>query len=105
MICYLFGLVEGRRYDVFMLVESGLLLKLERRLNKLNGEFYVIYGDFVYLVRWYILVLFRGVRLILDEECFNKDMSIVRISVEWGYGKIVRYFVFFDFNKNFKVFL
>lgn len=105
MICHLFGPVEGRRHDAFMLAESGLLPKLERRLNKPNGEPYVIYGDPAYPVRRHILAPFRGARLTPDEERFNKDMSTVRISVEWGYGKIVRYFAFLDFNKNLKVLL
>jgi hypothetical protein len=29
----------------------------------------------------------------------------VRVAVEWGYGRIVRYFAFLDFKKNLKVFL
>lgn len=61
LICYLFGLLEGCCYDVFMLCESGLFEELERKMNKVNGDFYVIYGDFVYFVRRYILVLFRNV--------------------------------------------
>ena len=32
-------------------------------------------------------------------------MSAVRTSVEWGYGKIVKYFAFLDFSKNLKVLL
>ena len=103
MICHLFGPVEGKRHDAFMLAESGLLPQLERRMNKPNGEPYVIYGDPAYPVRRHILAPFRGARLTPDKECFNKDMSTVRTSVEWGYGKIVRYFAFLDFNKNLKV--
>lgn len=88
-----------------MLAESGLLPKLERRLNKPDGELYVIYDDPAYPVRQHILAPFRGARLTPDEECFSKDMSTVRTSVEWGYGNIVRYFAFLDFNKNLKVLL
>ena len=105
MICHLFGPVEGRRHDAFMLAESGLLPKLETKMNKANGEPYVIYGDPAYPVRRHILAPFRGARLTPDEERFNKDMSTVRTSVEWGYGKIIRYFAFLDFNKNLKVLL
>lgn len=36
-------------------------------MNKVNGDFYVIYGDFVYFVRSYVLVLFRNVQFILVE--------------------------------------
>ena len=32
-------------------------------------------------------------------------MSKVRVSVEWGFGKICQYFAFLDFKKNLKVLL
>ena len=34
---------------------------------------------------------------------FNKDISLVRVSVEWLFGDMVEYFKFFDFKKNLKV--
>ncbi|KAK3735527.1 hypothetical protein QZH41_010030, partial [Actinostola sp. cb2023] len=102
MICHLFGPIEGRRHDAFMLTVSGLLQKLEQNMNKPNGDPYVIYGDPAYPIKKHILAPFRGAQLTPDEESFNKDMSSVRISVEWGYGKIVKYFAFLDFSKNLK---
>ena len=106
MICHLFGPIEGRRHDAFMLTESGLLDLLERSMNKANGKAYVLYGDPAYPVRRHILGPFRAARrLTQQEELFNKDMSSVRTCVEWAYGKIVRYFAFLDFSKNLKVLL
>lgn len=32
-------------------------------------------------------------------------MSSVRVSVEWGFGKIIRYWAFVDFAKNQKLYL
>lgn len=64
LIVYLYGLLEGKRYDVFMLGVSGLLLQFER-IIKFDGELYVVYGDLVYGILRYIIVLFRGVYLIL----------------------------------------
>ena len=40
----MFGPTEGKRHDAFMLGVSGLSNKLNR-LQKPNGEPYVIYGD------------------------------------------------------------
>jgi len=36
-------------------------------------------------------------------EAFNKDMSQVRVSVEWLFGDTVNYFKFLDFKKNLKI--
>ena len=72
----------SRRHDVFMLAESGLLPKLQRRLTKPNDEPYIIYGDPAYPVRRQILAPFRGARLAPDEERFTNDMSTVTTSAE-----------------------
>ena len=97
--------MEGRRHDAFMLTSSGLLPKLEQRMNKPNGDPFVLYGDPAYPVRRHIIAPFRGAQLSLAEQSFNKDMSAVRTSVEWGYGNIIKYFAFLDFSKNLKVLL
>ena len=70
-----------------------------------NGEPYVIYGDPAYGVTRNILVPFRGAHLTDDQQAFNSQMSKVRSSVEWGFGKIIQYFSYLDFNKNLKVLL
>ena len=87
-----------------MLGESGLTNKLER-FQKPNGEPYVIYGDPAYGVTRNILAPFRGAHLTDDQQAFNSQMSKVRSSVEWGFGKIIQYFSYLDFNKNLKVLL
>ena len=105
IICHLFGPLEGRRHDAFILRESGLLGRLDQKMVKANGEPYVIYRDLSYPVRRHIIAPFRGARLTPDEQGFNEAMSAVRTSVEWGYGKIVKYFAFLDFSKILKVLL
>jgi len=83
IISHLFGPLEGRRHDAFMLAESELILKLQQsqKMNRPNGDPYVLYGDPAYPVSGYILAPFRAARLIQAEEAFNKDMSSVRVSV------------------------
>ena len=47
VIAHMFGPIEGRRHDAFMLNESGLTPKLARLVTP-NGDPYVIYGDPAY---------------------------------------------------------
>ena len=91
MIAHLFGPIEERRHDEFMLGQSGLLPKL-RNITKPNGEPYVIYGDPAYGLSRNILAPFRGAVLTAEEKQFNSAMSKVRVSVEWGFGKIMQNF-------------
>ena len=101
LIANMYGPVEGRWHDAFILGMSGLLDQL-RNVNLPNGEPYVIYGDPAYGLSRNILAPFRGA---VQQQEFNKAMSGVRISVEWGFGKICQYFAFLDFKNNNKVLL
>ena len=96
--------LEGRRHDVFMLGVSGLSDQL-RQFNQPNGEPYVIYGDPAYGLSRNILSPFRGAAVTQDQQEFNKAMSRVQVSVEWGFGKVCQYFAYLDFKKNNKVIL
>ena len=95
----------GRCHDAFMLGQSGLLPKL-RNITKPNREPYIIiYGDPAYGLSRNILAPFRGAVLTAEERQFNSAMSKVRVSVEWGFGKIMQNFAFVDFKKNLKILL
>ena len=74
-------------------------------MNEANGEQFVLYGDPAYPVRRHLIAPFGGEQLSQAEQQFNRNMSAVRTSVEWGYGKIIQYFAFMDFSKNLKVLL
>ena len=104
LIAHMFGPIEGRRHDAFMLGVSGLANKLHR-FQTPTGEPYVIYGDPAYGLACNIISPFRGTRLTDDEQMFNTQMSKVRASVEWGFGKICQNFAYLDFKKNLKVLL
>ena len=97
----MFGPIEGRRHGSFMLSVSGLPNKL-RPLDQPNGQPYVLYGDPAYGLSRNILSPFRGVHLTPQEQEFNQ-MSAVRVSVGWAFGKILQYFSYLDFKKNQKV--
>ena len=99
LVAHMFGPMEGRRHDAFMLSVSGLPNKL-RPLNQPNGQPYVLYGDPAYGLSRNILSPFRGTHLTPLEQEFNQKMSAVRVSVEWGFGKILQQFAYLDFKKN-----
>lgn len=104
LIAHLFGPIEGKRHDAFMLGESGLAQKLIR-YNQASGLPYVVYGDPAYGISRNILAPFRGAQLTIAEKDFNKSMSQVRISVEWTFGKISQYFTYVDLKRNNKILL
>ena len=99
-IANLFGPVEGRRHDCFMLRESELLTELEQRSLDPEGNILSIYGDPAYPLRAHLQAPFKGNNLTEIRSEYNKAMSSVRISVEWLFGDIISYFKFVDFKKS-----
>ena len=87
LVAHMFGPIEGRRHDAFMLGASGLTEKL-RRFDQPSGQPYVIYGDPAYGISRNILAPYHSSQLTPEQRDFNKSMSQVRISVEWTFGKI-----------------
>ena len=104
LIAHLFGPMEGKRHDAFMLSISGLTPKISR-FNQPSGAPYVVYGDPAYGLMRNIMAPYRGAQLTAQQQQFNKSMSAVRISVEWTFGKICQYFTYVDLKRNNKVLL
>ena len=102
LTAHMFGPLEGRRHDAFMLSESGLPNKL-RSFNGPCGDPYVLYGDPAYGVSRNNLSPFRSQNLTPAQQEFNKNMSAVRVTVEWAFGKILQYFPYLDIKKDQKV--
>lgn len=106
LVAHLYGPTEGRRHDSGMLRESGLLQQLENHMPvPPEGGSYCVFADQAYPLRPQIMVPFRGNDLTVEQAAFNRQMSAVRISVEWGFQKILQYFPFVDFKKNMKLLL
>ena len=59
LIAHMYGPIEGRHHDAFMLGASGLL-QTRQQLDEENGQPYVIYGNPVYGVNRYVLASFHG---------------------------------------------
>ncbi|OWZ19570.1 LOW QUALITY PROTEIN: hypothetical protein PHMEG_0006169 [Phytophthora megakarya] len=97
IVIHLSGPYAGPRHGAFILQQSGLLEAACEHLM-FDEKHYVFYGDPAYGQQDHIIAPFKD-----DEQECNKRMSEVRVSVEWGFGKIVRYWALIDFAKNQKL--
>lgn len=98
----LFGPVNGRRHDGHVLAKSGLLDKLEHKFQGFQSPPYM-YSDTGYLLRKFLIVPFKGA-VDRRQNMVNKQMTKLRVTVEWGFAKIIQLFPFLDFKKNLKVY-
>ena len=63
-----------------------------------------IYGDPGYPLRIQLQATYNKRNALNPAQReFNTAMSKARISVEWVFGEILRYFAFLDFKKNLKI--
>ena len=103
LVANLFGPVEGRRHDSFMLASSGLLPSLTQHARDQNGNILCIYGDPAYPLRPQLQTAYKGANLTQLQKDYNKAMNATRVSVEWVFGDILNYWKFLDFHKNLKI--
>jgi nuclease HARBI1 len=94
------GPFNGIRHDAAILGLSGLKEELNE-LPKIGCENLVVYGDPGYSNQKFIKVGYKNhTKLTEQQKQFNADMSALRVSVEYGFGKIVQQFAYLDFKKN-----
>lgn len=107
MIVRLDGPFNGRRHDSAILQLSNLLQECEETLVVSHEKFFAFYGDPGYANQKFVKVGFKNSRAILTDrqKQFNRDMSALRVHVEYGFGKIIQLFAFLDFKKNQKLLL
>jgi nuclease HARBI1 len=77
----------GKSHDARLLRDSRLLQSLHAFFSNptwIDGMYHV-YGDVAFPLSLYIMRGFKG-NLDDAQELFNKEMSSVRISVEWAFG-------------------
>ena len=103
LIGNMYGPIEGRRHNFFMLRESNMLQQLKLYAFNLNGDPLCLYGDPAYPLRVHVQDPFKNARLLPLEQEFNMAMSKVKVSVEWLFGDICNWFAFLDFKKNLKI--
>ena len=78
-IACLQGPWPSKTHDAHMICDSGLIEKLEENMpTKGNGVVNAMYGDLAYTQSIYLLSGFL----------FNRAMSSIQITVEWGFGDV-----------------
>lgn len=100
----IFGPVEGRRADSGILEMSGLEDICVTFAQGSGGRQLFVYGDPAYGTSNAVI---SGVKrigdLTEDEREFNRQMSKVRQSVEWGFGNVIKNFSFVDYDKSLRL--
>lgn len=99
IIRQLWGPMVGRRHDVTLLGLSGLMASLQESFNDAQGVPYYIFGDPAYSISPWMMAPFKGV-LTVGQTAFNAAMSRVRVTVEWGFGRIVALWPYVDYVKK-----
>ncbi|CAN7939657.1 unnamed protein product, partial [Ixodes hexagonus] len=97
IVAEMHGPYPGHGHDAGVLRLSGLLQRLE---DVVHGSTYYLYGDPAYPLHPLIQKPFMGATLSALQVAFNKKMSSVRQTVEWGFGNVANLFTFVDFKKN-----
>ena len=104
-IACLFGPVPVKTHDARLLRESGLLDQLEEIMpHDGDSTIYTLYGDLAYAQSIYLIGGFHNDEGGIDEALYNQIMSSVRITVEWGFGAIIKQWKFLDFQQSMKIF-
>jgi hypothetical protein len=100
------GPFQGKRHDSGILHLSDCLREFQAKFVNPDGTWLTLYGDSGYANQKFIKVGFKNfVKLTQRQKDFNAYMSALRVSVEYGFGKIVQNFAFLDFKKNQKLLL
>ena len=86
LILYLFGPIEGRHHDSYLLALSGLLALLEQRFG---AHPYCIFGDVAFPLSARLITPWRDSDIqYLHQQHFNRAHKAVRVAVEWSFRQI-----------------
>ncbi|ETL77528.1 hypothetical protein L917_21530, partial [Phytophthora nicotianae] len=99
LITHLYGPFPGRNHDIKLFKESRIASAIQ---NDERFKFYRVYGDQAYGNDGVLASPFTGAigNLPQDQKLVNKNMSRVRVSVEWRYGQVVMYWTALDFKRQ-----
>lgn len=97
------GPYEGIRHDSAILAQSNFMERMQA-ISDLTPAGCYLYGDPAYPLTRLIVCGWKHRNLTQDQDKFNRAMSSVRISVEWGFAILKSKWAFIDFSKNLQVF-
>lgn len=101
----MYGPVEARHHDGYLLRESGIIHILDADLTDYSGNKYVLYGDQGYPLLASLIVPYAAPQPNTPQQRFNCGMSKAREAIEWAFKDIIQSFSFLDYHKNLKIFL
>ncbi len=102
MIAHLHGPHPGYIHDANMFACSLIMALLDRILPAASPL--LLYGDPAYPRLGRLIVAYRGYLTAAQEE-WNRRVNAARVSVEWGFGKVIAIWAALDYKKNQKIFL
>ncbi|KAH9157384.1 hypothetical protein AeRB84_000748, partial [Aphanomyces euteiches] len=100
---HFWGPLEGSRHDTTLLRESKLCNFLDENKSDFSG--YLIYGDPAYGVLDWVFSGYKGPNTTSLERAFNREMSSVRQSVEWSFGRMKSLWAFITYKDQQKIML
>ena len=89
MYAHFFSPIVGSLHNAILLVRSGILDHLELFSFAPDGSTSNIFCDSAYPTSTHLQTGFKGAALSEQEMEFNRSMSAVRISVEWGLKRLL----------------
>jgi nuclease HARBI1 len=99
LVFHIFGPCEGRRHDMHLYAESGLDEILSEELL-IDAVQHYVFGDSGYTLRPCLMTPFEEGNLTEGEVLFNKRMSKARVSVEWAFKDVKKYFSHIAFSRK-----
>ncbi|RLN10216.1 hypothetical protein BBJ28_00010397 [Nothophytophthora sp. Chile5] len=84
-----------------MFSASGIINYSEEHHDIFNGK--MIFGDPAYSVSQYVVTGYKQAVLTTYQQIFNREMSVVRIAVEWNFGIMKRLWSFVDYKKKLRL--
>ena len=100
MVVHMYGPVDGRRHDAFMLADSGLLPQLAGL--SIGGIDYLVYADSAYPVTRNLICPFARAAAPPGSVAarVNEEMAVARTATsEWWYGIVTNTFQTLDFAR------
>lgn len=95
----MFGPLDARRHDITLFRRSGIKAHISDALF-IYGRQFCIYGNPAYVLPAYLQIGFGGGNVTPPKSAFNKVTAQVRISFEWAFKDIKRYFTYADFARK-----
>jgi nuclease HARBI1 len=99
IIMNLFGPIAGRHHDMIMVRESNINGRI-RDVQLDNDQQYVMYADKGYVDMTHLIAAYHGAELTVPQIQINGILALVRVSVEWCFGKITESQKYIDFPRS-----